>query len=409
MEENALEDIIKATQSLNDLVMNTEPDLDEIVEDNNDEINLEVDYPYIIFYRSDLVRAMNLCNKIVQPKSNTTTYNSISLVPVPFDKCIWFYATNELSHFRYRAELLGDMKETWDFPISIPLTILQKLVKLMGNKVLLYKKEENLYIRLLDGDLLLDLRQADMTILTFPGDVSDKDKIAELKISNIGSVVNNILPLLQAEIRGEAKRISFTGDKAYYNSSFYYIETSIKTPRMTLSLRDADFINKLFKYYKNDEIQIFSVKSNLSRLFLKINNIEYEFINSINSISDIITRQMNNIVKEPEVMVSYDRLYRTVTLATTLPYSTGDVILKYNKDKLQTSIISNRGNSDFSFTTELLTENKLYDKEVLVRAETLRRLLTSFNEADKLSIALADLGITLEYKNIKAIMMHTNI
>ena len=248
-----------------------------------------------------------------------------------------------------------------------------------------------------------------MTILTFPGDVSDKDKIAELKINTIGSVVNNILPLLQAEIRGEAKRISFTGDKAYYNSSFYYIETSIKTPRMTLSLRDADFINKLFKYYKNDEIQIFSVKSNLSRLFLKINNIEYEFINSINSISDIITQQMNNIVKEPEVMVSYDRLYRTVTLATTLPYSTGDVILKYNKDKLQTSIISNRGNSDFSFTTELLTENKLYDKEVLVRAETLRRLLTSFNEADKLSIALADLGITLEYKNIKAIMMHTNI
>ena len=74
MEENALEDIIKATQSLNDLVMNTEPDLDEIIEDNNDEINLEVDYPYIIFYRSDLVRAMNLCNKIVQPKSNTTTY-----------------------------------------------------------------------------------------------------------------------------------------------------------------------------------------------------------------------------------------------------------------------------------------------------------------------------------------------
>ena len=151
------------------------------------------------------------------------------------------------------------------------------------------------------------------------------------------------------------------------------------------------------------------MKANLSRLFLKINNIEYEFINSINSISDIITQQMNNIVKEPEVMVSYDRLYRTVTLATTLPYSTGDVILKYNKDKLQTSIISNRGNSDFSFTTELLTENKLYDKEVLVRAETLRRLLTSFNEADKLSIALADLGITLEYKNIKAIMMHTNI
>ena len=408
MEESALGELIEATQELSDLISNTEPDLDEIVEENNDEINLETKYPYMIFYRSDLVRAMNLCNKIIQPKSNTTVYNSLSFCPVPFDKCIWFYATNELSHFRYRAELLGNMEEVWDFNISIPLVVLQKLVKLMGNKVLLYKKEENLYIRLLDGDLLLDLRQADMTILKFPGDIEEKDKIAELKINDIGAVVNSILPLLQSEIRGEAKRISFTGNKAYYNSSFYYIETEIATPRMTLSFRDADFINKLFKYYKNDEIQVFSVKSGLNRLFLKINNIEYEFINSVNNISDVLIQQMNNIVKEPEISVAFDRFYRTVTLATTLPYSTGNVTLLYNNDKLQTSIISNRGNSDFSFTTEKLTEEKLYEKEVLVRAETLRRLLTSFNGADKLSIALADLGITLEYKNIKAIMMNSN-
>lgn len=257
-----------ASQSLSDLTANTELDTDEIIEDNNDNINLVTEYPYIIFMRADIIRVMNLCNKIVQTKSDIAAYNSISLVPVPEFKTLNLYVTNELSHFNYQAELIGDSSEMLKDNISIPFIVLQKIVKLMGNKVLIYKKDNTYYIRLVNGDLILDVRPADMKILTFPGEISTK--VADISIDTLGQTVNCILPLLSSEIKGEARRINFTGESAYYNSSFYYIESNLKTPVMCLSYRDADFISRLSKYYKGEMIQIFSVKSDLSRLYFKI-------------------------------------------------------------------------------------------------------------------------------------------
>lgn len=406
MEETKIEEILNATQSLKDLAMNDIEELDELVAENNNDINLETEYPYLIFKRDDLIRAINLCNKIVQPKSDVISYNSISFVPEIETKRLYFYATNELSHFRFYTELLGDTSEMLNINISIPLVILQKLVKLMGNKVLIYKKDINLYIRLLDGDLLLDFRQPDDKIIKFPGEPTEK--LADINVTTIGYVVNSILPLLSAEVRGEVRKISFTGEKAYYNSSFYYIEALINSPQMSLSFRDAEFISKIYKYYKDKSILIYNVKSSLPRLFLKVDNIEYQFINSVASISILMTQQMEKVIKPIESLVNFDRLYKIVNLATTLPSSTGTVNLQYNDNKLQASIVSIKGNSDFTFSTELLEGVKLYNKEVLVKSETLRRLLSSFAGIDRIGIGLADLGITLEYKGIKAILMCTD-
>lgn len=397
------EDIINAVQSFKDLAMTQIDEIEELVADNNSEINLEVDYPYLIFKRDDLIRAMNLCNKIVLTKSDSISYNSISFVPVLLHKRLYFYATNELSHFRFYTELLGDIDEMLNIKISIPLVILQKLVKLMGNKVLIYKKDTNLYIRLLDGDLLLDFRQPDDKIINFPGDFYEH--ITDISISNIGYIVSSILPLLSTEVRGEAKKILFTGDKVYYNSSFYYVEAALNSPKMSLSFKDAEFISKLYKYYKDKSIMIFSVDTDIPRLFLKIDNIEYQFINSVSSVSILVPQQMEKMMIPIESLVNYERLNKIIGLSTNLSMSTGNISLKYIDNKLHANIVSVKGNSDFSFTTDVIG-NKLYNKEVLVKSETFKRLLSVFNGIDKIGIALSDLGITLEYKGIKAIMMH---
>lgn len=401
------EDLIDAVQSFKDLAMAQIDEIEELVADNNSEISLDVDYPYLIFKRDDLIRAINLCNKIVLTKSDLVSYNSISFVPVLLHKRLYFYATNELSHFRFYTELLGDTDEMLNIKISIPLVILQKLVKLMGNKVLIYKKDTNLYIRLLDGDLLLDFRQPDDKIIEFPGDIHEH--IAEIPISNIGYIVNSILPLLSAEVRGEAKKILFTGDKVYYNSSFYYVESVISTPKMSLSFKDAEFIAKLYKYYKNKSIIILSVDTNIPRLVLKVDNIEYQFINSVSSVSILVPQQMEKMMIPIESLVNYERLNKIITLSTSLPVSTGNINLQYIDNKLHINIVSVKGNSDFSFNTEIIDGVKLYNREVLVKSETFRRLLSVFNGIDKIGIALSDLGITLEYKGIRAIMIHIDI
>lgn len=266
MDEELIKDYFNLTQSLSDLIgVNT----DEFVEnDNSDDIDLHCDYPYLIFMRTDLIRVMNLCSKLVRIKSDLPSYNSINLVPMPSFRKLNFYATTELSHFRYEGELIGDSDEMIKDNIAVPFVILQKIIKLMGRKVLIYLKDNNYYIRLLNGDLILDIRPANMNILTFPGEIGDK--LAEIGVDTLGSTVNSILPLLSSEIKGEARKISFTGTKAYYNSSFYYIESSINTPRMVLSYKDADFISKISKYYLGEKIQIFSVVSKLPRFYLKI-------------------------------------------------------------------------------------------------------------------------------------------
>lgn len=404
MGEDLIKNLLNINQSLSDLSMTSILDSDELIVENNDDIDLKTEYPYLIFNRNDLVRAMNLVSKLIKTKSEVSDYNSISFVPVSYNKKILFYATNDLSHFRMSTELLGEPEEFLKESFSIPLIVLQKLVKLMGNKVLIYKKESFYYIRLLDGDLLLDTRPINEKIIFFPGEV--QDKIAELSLSGFGSIVNSILPLLNSEIKGESKKILFTGEKAYYNSSFYYIEAKLETPKISLSLNDSEFINKLYKYYRDKSILLFNVKSDVPRLFLKLDNIEYQFINSNSSMSTLMTQQMNNIIKNIECMMNYDRFNKIITLATSLPNSTGNINLAYDDNKLKISIVSIKGDSNFNLSIDKEEDVTLYNKPVLINASTLKRLLSSFGNAEKIGIALGDKSTTFEYRNIKAIIMN---
>lgn len=406
MENEGILDILDAAKGLTDLMSETQDTLEDLEETSKSEINLKTDYPYLIFKTEDLIRVMNLCNKVVQPKSDNPAYNTISIVPVPKFNVVNFYVTNDLSHFSYQAELIGEQNKMLNETISISFINLQKIVKLAGSKILIYKKDNNIYFRIIDGDLLIDYRQVDMKYLQFPGVI--KEKIAEIGAGNIGKIISAALPLLNAELRGDVKRINFTGDRAYFNSSFYYLESNIVSPKISLSLRDAEFFNKLYKYYKDKQIQIFRVESNLSRLYIKIDNVDYMFINSINAISPLLIDQIGKMMSPIESLVNYDRLNKIVSLATMLPSSTGNVGLSYKDGKLIAKISSNKGESIMNFDTKLEKEH-LYKGEIFVKAETLRKLLNAFVGTEKIGIALSDLGITLENAGIRAVMMHTDI
>ena len=114
---------------------------------------------------------------------------------------------------------------------------------------------------------------------------------------------------------------------------------------------------------------------------------------------------MENLIKDIEATIDFNRFYRVISLGTSLPYATGNIILKYDDNKLIASISSTRGNSDFNFILSDVKE-LLYNKEVILNAETLKRLLSSFNSSDKIGIALSDTTVTFEYKNLKAVLMN---
>lgn len=119
-----------------------------------------------------------------------------------------------------------------------------------------------------------------------------------------------------------------------------------------------------------------------------------------------MTQQMEKVMKDIEAFINFDRFNKVVNLATSLPSSTGDLTLRYENDELIASINSNKGVSDFTFKLEKVSEDKLSVNTIYLKAGTLKRLLNSFSSADKIGIAISDTGVTLEYKNIKAIIMH---
>lgn len=380
-------------------------DSDELIVNNNNDIDLNINYPYLIFNRDDLVRTINLCNKFILSKSDIPEYNSISFVPVIQNKTICMYTTNELSHFIFKTEMLGSLDNIIEKPFLISLNILQKIVKLMGNKVLIYNKDEKFYARLLDGDLLIDARPVNTDIIFMPGNI--KDKICDINLNILGGVCYSILPLISSETVNDFKKLYFTGTKSYFKSPFYYIETNINTPKLVLSFRDIEFISRLYKYYKNSQIQLFSVDTSLSRIRLKLDNIEYQFINSRSSeinLDDI----MNKIMKEPEVSIPFIKLYRVIGLATSLPGINNTISMKYTSDKLNLNIINNNGTSNFNFPIEKLVQGRLFGKEITFNAIILKRLLSAFSNSQSINIALDDLGITVEADFIRAFLMIYN-
>lgn len=367
------------------------------------DIDLNCEYPYLIFNRDELIKFLTISSSIIQIKSDNFSYNSISLVPNSSSRMIYFYATNELSHIRLHTELLGNKSNFIEKNISIQYNVLQKLMKLMAKKVLLYLKNDSLYIRLVNGDLLLDYNIPNLDIVLFP---SEKNEfISTIDVDLIGNIVNNMLPLLNSDIQGNLCKISFLGDVAYYRSAFYYIESRIKTPKMSLSLRDSELISNIYKFYKGQNLVLYSTKSSIPRLFASIDNIDFDFISRVDDISLKITEQMNKVILEPTCFIELENFYKTLNLASTLPNSNGDITICFEDDKLILTIISNKGNSDFTFT--LLDKNSdLYKSKINLKANVLKKLLQSFSITNKIGIAISDLGITITNDNIKAVLIH---
>lgn len=381
-------------------------DNDELIIDNDNEINLNVDYPYLIFSRDDLVRTINLCNKMILAKSDISEYNSISFIPVKDFKRINLCVTNELSHFTFSTEMLGSIENSINNSFSISLIVLQKIIKFMGNKVLIYKNENKYYTRLLDGDLLIDARPVNEEIVIMPGNINDK--IAEIGLDNLGGLCNSILPILLSDISSSYKRVYFNGDKAYFKSPFYYIESDIKTPKMILSFRDIEFISKLYKYYKNSKILLFNVTTSLPRLRLKVDNINYQFISS-NSFDNTILESMDSLMKEPEVSIDYNKLYRTISMLNSLPNSSNIIKLKYINGLLNLNITNNSGESNFNFELKKLTNRKLHEKEVTLNINIFKKIMDSFYGDDTIELALDNKGITIKNKTIKSFLLNYEV
>lgn len=315
--ESQLDQLLDNLNKMNNLNL-AEPLIEEDILENSvtEDINIDIPNPKLVMSQSDLIRAINLSSTIIQPKSDNIVYNSLTFISKGSLK---IFATNELSHFMYNISTISN---SLDLVFSIPLVLIQKLTKLMGNKVMFFIDENKLYIRLLSGDLLLDLRIPNMNLVKLPILDEDITESLEIPVNTLGRITSSILPILSTELRSDFKKISFLGDKAFYLSPFYYIEAIIKTPNMSLRMKDAEFISKLYKFYSDKNLKLSLVKGKINRIQLKMENITYIFISGQAEIEEFTKNQIDSLIKPINIIFNFDRFNKIINLATLLPNST---------------------------------------------------------------------------------------
>lgn len=309
---------------------------------------LKVNYESIILEKDDLVKTLNLASKIAHTSSSAIECNSITFIPNWNNRTLTLTVTNDLTYFKCKTELLGNGNCLTDI-FSIKVDTLNKLKTFFRDKILIYKKEGEFYIRLLDGDLLVDAKVPNMPKLAFTT-VPNK-LIFEAKIKSFTELLNSY-KIMSDDFSD--KWLSFDGEKLSLCGLNFYSETRFRSPLMCLLMQDVDLLIKLNQYYSEDVIQIFSTDSKIPKLYLKVGNIEIEILNVLSNINKTNIEKLSQFISVSSYSIETEALRRILAIAISLSNIDKDCILKVKDDSILVILKTSKGDSEFNLVTQKL-------------------------------------------------------
>lgn len=309
---------------------------------------LKVNYESIILEKDDLIKTLNLASKIAHTSSSAIECNSITFIPNWNNRTLTLTVTNDLTYFKCKTELLGNGNCLTDI-FSIKVDTLNKLKTFFRDKILIYKKEGEFYIRLLDGDLLVDAKVPNMSKLAFTT-VPNK-LIFEAKIKSFTELLNSY-KIMSDDFSD--KWLSFDGEKLSLCGLNFYSETRFRSPLMCLLMQDVDLLIKLNQYYSEDIIQIFSTDSKIPKLYLKVRNIEIEILNVLSNINKTNIEKLSQFISVSSYSIETEALRRILAIAISLSNIDKDCILRVRNDSILVILKTSKGDSEFNLVTQKL-------------------------------------------------------
>lgn len=313
---------------------------------------LKVDYESIILEKEELIKTLNLASKIAHTSSTAIECNSITFIPNWEHRTLTLTVTNDLTYFKCKTELIGAGNPLRDV-FSIKVETLNKLKSFFRDKILIYKKNNEYYIRLLDGDLLLEARIPNMTKLAFT--TVPSNLIFEAKVNTFTDLLNSY-KIMSDDFSD--KWLAFDGEKLSLCGLNFYSETRFRSPIMCLLMQDVDLLIRLNQYYSEDVLQIFSTDSRIPKLYLKIGNIEIEILNVLSNINKTNIEKLSQFISTSSYSIETEALRRVLSIALNLSNIDKDCILKIKDDSILVILKTSKGDSEFNLVTQKL-ERKL--------------------------------------------------
>lgn len=360
---------------------------------------LITEYESFVIDKNDLLKVLDLTSKITRTNSPAITNNSITFILNWNQELVEMCTTNDLTYFRYKAQLLGRKFKCLTGSISIKVDLLNKLKGYYRDKILIYKKDDNYYIRLIDGDLLINVSRVNTSRLSFTE--VKQDCLINLSLHSFGKLLNSYRNMMDDY---SDKWISFDGERLSLCGINFYAQTEIKTPVMCLLGNDIDMIIKMYKNYNSDRILSVYSTDNKAKLHLVMDNIEVEILNVISNINLNNINTLSSYIAKPSNIFQVYNMNRIMSLALALPELEKDCNLQLKEDSLLVILKSKKGASEFNLITQK-TDDLSEEKEVLINANTLNKIISAFEE-ELGGIALNKIYTTVCTDKIKVIILN---
>lgn len=360
---------------------------------------LKTEYESLVIDKNDLLKTLDLATKISRSNSASLECSSLSFIVDWMHKTVELVVTNDLTYLRNKVELMGELTHPLTTDFSIKLETLNKLKAYFRDKVLIYKKLDNYYIRLLDGDLLLDVKYPNKNRLAFT--TVPNEMIYE---TNVGEFCKLLYSYRAMTDDYSDKWLSFDGERLTLCGLNFYSETKIKTPTMCFLMLDVELLIKLDRYYHDEQLRILSTDSEVPKLHVLVGNIEIEMLNVVSNINFTNINRLSSFISESSYSVPAEAFRRVMNIALSLSNINKDCTIKYTDKGIIIILNDNKGDSEFNLMTEKLNENSEVNS-VKINVDTISKIINAVDE-DTITLTLNKIYTTICSKNIRNIILN---
>lgn len=372
-------------------------DLDEVESGIDDmdlsdfgEIDDTIDYPHIKVSTKVLNEFLKVAKQICSSGGRDIVSKAVCM-KADGDKLVCM-ATDFDVYVEKKLELLNTENILTDL-IQVPTDILIKLTKAVPVNTIIYKKEDEFFIRLYGGDMTLETYSFPEEKFVFSDEV---DKIGEIEAEDLYGAMKDLTPVVTAAVNPAERRVICEKDKAFANYMWAIIMIKKSFDDFDLKVKDLSVLKSLTLDKKEEQILVYKTKEDnkVVRCVLEGSDFKYAFLVSAVSVSESMKNNISDVVKDSGVYVDFVQFYKMVQVASDLPYAIGKIGINYCDEGIDVNIMTKKG-TDNRFTISGNKENEIekLDEDLVVQAKLLRIILRSFASKSSIRLTVSEDGL----------------
>ena len=385
---------------------------DEEIEKVEEEVGVElptddITTPNIILPKTEIVKAIKYAQVMIKKVTNDIESSSLNIT----------YKDEGKVEYRLKDNMTwvtieGSCEVVNNAPLTKTLSFktayLTKLLLASADKVPVFegrafdnvKKEEKdvVFVRLLNGDYILDVQEGDEAKLVPAGNKSDLLK--SIPASTVSTVCDVITPLVADTQEIQHKRAVVYVDRMFFRSSSYLLQVKGEFANMCLSKKELDLLKLASSADTKANIDIYRTDSNgENRLLFIAPGVTISTSVSIPTRDEMIVQRLSILENNKYMSIDREGLKRVLFLSCLGTGNVARVSMNYSVEGsgLDVETIGRDGNSKLTVASTTF-DDSFTPKDIapVIYSPQATLLLKSFDGGKDLQIALTNDGLAFK-------------